>query len=162
MSVEVLAAESEIRLQLHKYCRAVNELDAELLISLWHADGTIDCEEPALRGAAADLTGELIDWHRSWPERFHQLTNWIIKVDGDSAVSETYTLDVLRPAPGRKGDELDSHRRGRYLDRWSKRDGRWALDHRQFVRNYEWRQQVFAGSVEVRAQAPHQETAVAR
>jgi hypothetical protein len=23
--------------------------------------------------------------------------------------------------------------RGRYVDRWSRRDGRWAIDHRQFV-----------------------------
>ena len=25
--------------------------------------------------------------------------------------------------------------RGRYLDRWSRRDGRWAIDHRQFVQD---------------------------
>lgn len=138
--VQAMRSERDIRDRLHLYCRAVNELDLDLLPTLWHSDGTLDCEEPALRGAIADLAPRLLNWFRAWGTQNHQITNAIIEVDGDRAVSETYTFDVLRAA-GVAG-VLDSHRRGRYLDRWSRREGRWALEHRQYVCSYQWSQSV--------------------
>jgi hypothetical protein len=36
----------------------------------------------------------------------------------------------MRPADGVVRDMFG---RGRYVDRWSRRDGRWAVDHRNYV-----------------------------
>ncbi|QTH21123.1 nuclear transport factor 2 family protein [Rhizorhabdus wittichii] len=60
-----------------------------------------------------------------------QITNILIRIDGDHAASEAYVTATLR-------FEQDGVRRqatvlGRHLDRWSCRAGRWAVDHRHFV-----------------------------
>ena len=62
----------------------------------------------------------------------HQITNVLIEVDGDRAVSESYVTVCLRTKP-HEGGVTDIESRGRYLDRWSRRDGRWAIEHRQYV-----------------------------
>lgn len=141
--IEKLQAEREIRDQLHRYCDAVNGLDIDALATVWHADATIDCEEPVLKGPAVEAFGPLLQWYRLGNSRNIQFTNVIIEVEGDRAVSESYSMDVL----GAMGSEsvADRHRRGRYLDRWSRRGGLWALDHRAYVLSYEWGQNVLVG-----------------
>ena len=76
----------------------------------------------------------LLNWmwkvHAGMQVHSHQLTNILIELDGDRAASETYATVVLRT----RGDAaLDIFVRGRYLDRWSRRDGIWAMDHRIHV-----------------------------
>jgi hypothetical protein len=66
----------------------------------------------------------------------HQITNILIEVEGDRAVSEAYFTASLQAAPKAddQGGTVTEHLwRGRYLDRWSKREGRWAIDHRQVI-----------------------------
>jgi hypothetical protein len=64
----------------------------------------------------------------------HQMTNSTIKVTGDTAVSETYGIVPLR-RPVKAGDKtmMTEIYVTRYLDRWSKRNGRWALDDRKLI-----------------------------
>ena len=63
----------------------------------------------------------------------HQITNVLIDVhDGDHAVSEAYVTALVRTNP-QDGKTTDFVARGRYLDRWSRRSGTWAIDHRQYV-----------------------------
>src|SRR2546426_192054 len=64
--------------------------------------------------------------------RSHQITNILIEVDGDSAASEAYVTVALR-TKAEAGQATEIVARGRYVDRWSRRDGRWAIDHRHFV-----------------------------
>ena len=146
-ALEKLAADREIRRQLHHYCRAVDRLDVELLRSVWHPDGTLDFEEPALVGPVAELGESLIEWYGGWAAHCVQVSNVLIEVRGDRAVSEAYTLDVLRAHPDGAGGVVDRHRRGRYVDRWSRRDGRWAIDRRQVLEAFVWEQPVVEGSI---------------
>jgi len=62
----------------------------------------------------------------------HQITNILIELDGDAAASESYVTVALRTKPD-AGKATQIEARGRYADRWSRRDGRWAIDHRHFV-----------------------------
>ena len=48
------------------------------------------------------------------------------------AISEAYVTVCLRNEV-EPGHVVDIVGRGRYVDRWSRRDGRWAIDHRRYV-----------------------------
>jgi hypothetical protein len=57
-------------------------------------------------------------------------------VNGDRATSEAYVTVALRTKPN-EGSIADIVDRGRYLDRWSRREGRWAIDDRTFVEDFQ-------------------------
>lgn len=140
---EILAADREIRRQLCNYCRAVDRVDVELWKSVWHPDGTLDypdSQETGIQGVARDVAELMTRGHEAWASHSHHLTNFLLKVSGDLAVTETGASAILRGYPDSDGRVIDDHYRGRYLDRWSKRDGRWAIDHRLMVEDFTWRQ----------------------
>ena len=59
------------------------------------------------------------------------MSNIIIELDGDKAGSEAYVTIALRRVDG---DRLfESAVRGRYIDWWSRRDGRWGIDRRVYL-----------------------------
>ena len=62
----------------------------------------------------------------------HQVTNILIEVDGDRAGSESYVTARLWNR-SESGEIIQLVAVGRYVDRWSRRDGIWAIDHRHFV-----------------------------
>jgi hypothetical protein len=114
--------------QIYRYGRGVDRMDAPLTRSCWHGDGTAD-----YRDMFEGTVDGLIEWmwkvHAAMQTHSHQMTNILIELDAaaDRAVSETYATVALRSvgeAP------LDIVTRGRYLDRWSRRGGVWAIDHR--------------------------------
>jgi hypothetical protein len=60
------------------------------------------------------------------------VTNITIEVDGDRAGSEAYAFGTLwNTTP--EGTLVVLTAYGRYLDKWSRRNGAWAIDHRRFV-----------------------------
>jgi SnoaL-like protein len=130
--VETLLAKQAIRENMQNYCRGIDRLDRDLFTSVWHPDATVDYEGMN-RCSAAEITDIFMENHRGWAFHSHQITNSTIKVTGDRAVSETYVTAVVRSFPDSSGHSVDMHYRGRYLDRWSKREGRWAIDHRHLI-----------------------------
>jgi hypothetical protein len=132
-SVEVLAAKQAITEVLYHYCRGLDRMDRAMALSVWHADGTADY------GEIYSGTGHgFVDWvwlaHAAMATHSHQITNVLIDVypDGDRAASEAYVTAAVRTNP-QDGETIDFVARGRYLDRWSRRAGTWAIDHRQYV-----------------------------
>lgn len=67
-----------------------------------------------------------------WEAHQHYVTNTTIDLDGDSAHVETYWIVVGR----RKLNSATDMHGGRYVDRFEKRNGRWAIAARVCV--YEW------------------------
>jgi hypothetical protein len=130
--IEVLLAKQAIRENLQNYCRAIDRLDRELLESVWHVDATAEYEG-LFNGTAAEVVDFFMVCHLGYQVHSHQITNVTVKVDGDRAVSEAYVTAVIRSFPDESGHCVDMSYRGRYLDRWSKREGRWAIDHRYLV-----------------------------
>jgi SnoaL-like domain len=118
---------------MNRYCRSMDRIDARLGYSVWHEDGMADY------GSVFTGTGHgFIDWvcafHRTLLSHHHQVGNALIAIDGDRAGSESYvTVDLLRAEGDRRVLRTG---RGRYLDDWSRRDGRWALERRRFVLNF--------------------------
>ena len=132
-ALTLLLAEREIREQLHTCCRALDRLDLPLLQSVWHADGRMDDGHSGLRGSVARLAGTMIEGLRSAQCHAHHISNIVIDVNGDRAVSESYVAKICRSI-----SLVDSHYHGRCIDNWSKREGRWAIDHRHAVCSFAW------------------------
>ena len=124
-SVRELLAKQAITEALHSYCHGLDRFDRGLA-DIWHEGGTADY------GAIFEGTGAgFLDWvwpvHETFEVTSHQVTNILVTVDGDQATSETYVTVCLRNA------EMDIVNRGRYSDTWSRRDGRWGVDHRTYT-----------------------------
>ncbi len=130
--VDDLIAKAAIRYVLSRYCRGIDRMDREMAYSVWHDNGTahyIDTYEGSGRG--------FIDWvweaHRAMQRHSHQITNVLIEVDGAAASSEAYVTAGLWTTPDSDGAQTEILVRARYLDRWSRRGGCWAIDQRLCV-----------------------------
>ena len=131
-ALQELLDKEAIRDVIYRYSRGLDRMDKEMAYSVWHPDGT------ALYYGIFEGTGHgFVDWvwkaHEAMESHSHQMTNSLIQVDGDRAISETYAIVSLRTNPDVNGKQSELVSRGRYLDRWSKREGRWAIEHRVYV-----------------------------
>lgn len=113
---------------IHHYCRAVDRFDRELLLSVYHADA-IDDHGVFVGGPAA-----FADWAFAFHREHQHLTQHIVtnhscELDGDSAHTETYWMFA---AMNKTGAPL-SLGGGRYIDRFERRQGRWAIAARKCV-----------------------------
>jgi len=116
------------------YCRAMDRIDQDLTVSVWSPGGT--CNYTSTAGTPDAL---IVDYlvgstraRASFANHSHQIANTLIRVAGDEAVSEAYFTASLQTFP-QDGKVTEHLWRGRYLDRWSKRNGGWTIDHRQVV-----------------------------
>jgi hypothetical protein len=134
-TLQQLADREEIRELLYRYCRAVYRIDAPMGHSVWHRDGTADYGEAIYIGTGRGAIDLICQAHRGMLNHSHQVTNITITLDGDRAASESYVFATLRLAG--EGSRMQGHVWGRYLDRWSRRDGRWGIDHRVCVIDFD-------------------------
>ncbi len=119
---------------LHLYARAVDRLDVPLGHALWHADGTADYGD-YYQGSGSGVVDRICADHSGLLAHCHQMTNMVIALDGDRAGSETYCIAALRMQ--RPDGQMQMSVWTRYVDRWSWRDGRWAMDHRIALREFD-------------------------
>lgn len=135
-----LAACEAIRRQLHHYCRAMDRRDHELGYAVWHEDGTADYGAAVFQGSGRDFVDQASRNHLKHAAHSHQIATVGIEVYGSHAASEAYVTVRLRTAV--QGGFTEHVYVGRYLDRWSCRDGRWAIDHRVWVLDFDSRHHV--------------------
>ena len=120
---------------IYRYCRAMDRIDREQGYAIWHADGTADYGEAVYQGDARGFVDQVCEQHARLLRHSHQVTNIIIELDGDHAASESYYTTALRMM---RGDAMTEIRVwGRYIDTWSKRGGRWGIDHRIAIRDFD-------------------------
>lgn len=120
---------------IHRYCRSVDRLDATLGHAIWHADGHADYGADVYQGDGRGSIDHIVAQHRQTLRHAHQVTNILIDLDGDRAGSESYCIAALRV--GSPGREKQIMVWSRYVDRWSRREGRWGLDHRIAIRDFD-------------------------
>jgi len=127
MDATAVAAHLEIQQVLYRYCRAVDRGDAALLESVYHP-GAID-NHGAFHGTGAEFAAMLVPAMDASPRvGQHHITNILIDLDGEAAHVESYFL-ALHPA----ADGTHIPVTGRYLDRFERRKGRWAIAERTVV-----------------------------
>lgn len=113
---------------IYRYCRAMDRIDPELGYSIWHDDGTADYGADVYQGSGRGFIDHVCKQHQGLLSHSHQVTNIIIELDGEHAASEAYVFATLRI---QRGDALMQMMVwSRYIDQWSKRDGRWGIDKR--------------------------------
>lgn len=147
-SVEVLIAKQTIMEALYRYCKGLDRMDRAMVLSLWHDDGTADYGNYH-RGTGQGFVEYVWPFHASLKTHSHQITNVLIDVNTDDgrAVSEAYVTVCLQSNPD-AGLVTYIMSQGRYLDRWSRRGGMWAVDHRRFVEDVTVHQQLSVAAVE--------------
>jgi len=128
------AAKQAITEVINRYCRGMDRMDRELTLSCWHPGGTDD-HAPLYSGSAEGFVKWLWPVHAAMVSTRHVVSNILIDVDGDKAVSESYWTVTLRTT-GPKG-LVDIVGGGRYLDRLECIGGGWAFRHRQSVHDWD-------------------------
>ena len=119
---------------IYRYCRAVDRLDHELGYSIWHDDAIADYGA-YYHGRGRGVIDLICADHRQLLCHSHQVTNVLIEFDGDRAGSEAYVTANLRVE--RDGQLRQITVWSRYVDRWSRRDGRWGIDRRIAIRDFD-------------------------
>lgn len=127
-----LADRRDIEALIHRYARAVDRIDTALGKSVFHTDATADYGDYYV-GSAHGVIDTICEGHRHCVMHSHQITTTIIEIDGDRAGSEAYHFAAVRMMAESKLMQVTIW--GRYLDRWSRREGRWGIDHRQVIRD---------------------------
>lgn len=116
---------------LMRYSRGVDRLDRDLILSAYHGDAVDD------HGMFVGTRDEFADWviamHSSTHlAQQHCLFNHTCELAGDVAHTETYYLFA---GMNRVGEPLVVSG-GRYVDRFERRDGRWAIADRLCLRDW--------------------------
>ena len=134
LDLQALADKQAIADVIYRYCRAMDRIDAELGYTVWHADGQADYGEEVYQGSGRGFIDFVCAQHRKTITHVHQVTNVLIEVDGDQAGSEAYVVSDLRFMHGHQLKQVTTW--GRYVDQWSRREGRWAIDKRLAIRDF--------------------------
>lgn len=112
------------------YCRGIDRCDLELALSIVHLD------DPQFADALRLETTASVERHRDhYLSSIHYVTNVVIRLDGDTASSESYLHGTLKYQ--RDGQLYHQKGGGRWLDRWAFRNGAWRISQpRKFM--LEW------------------------
>jgi hypothetical protein len=133
--VQTLADRMDIFDCLTRYTRGVDRLDRELARSAYHDDAIDD--HVGFVGPVDDFLDWAFEYHGTQVRHQHYITNHTVEIDGDEAHAETYYLFV---GTVRHDDEPLTVTGGRYVDRFERRDGRWAIASRLCL--VEWRTEL--------------------
>jgi len=118
----------KIREVVTNYCRGVDRMDRELLMSCYHPDAIDD--HGFFVGGREDFWDWVNHYHNNAQSAHqHIITNHTCDLDGDTAHAETYWLMAGMDAQ----DHTLTIGGGRYIDRLEKRDGEWRIAARKCV-----------------------------
>ncbi|HQR02916.1 MAG: nuclear transport factor 2 family protein [Proteobacteria bacterium] len=125
-----LLEKSAIRDVLYRYCRGLDRMDKPMSYAVFAAESTTN-----YHGIYQGTGHGFIDWvwesHKLMATHSHQITNMLIDLQGNTATSEAYVTVILQQHRTEGAVEIQC--RGRYLDRWTKRDGRWEIVEREHI-----------------------------
>lgn len=127
-------ARRQITDALHRYCRGIDRMDAELIRSAYHDDG-YDDHGDLFRGPVEDYIAWVLP---TLAERFtstmHTLSNITIERDGDRARTESYLI-AYHVSSGTGSLRVFG---ARYVDRFENRaDIGWRIAHRTLVSEWQ-------------------------
>ncbi len=130
-----LLAKQAITEAIYRYCRGFDRFDSELVRSTWHPGGRADYGAHLYQGTGDGFVAWCWPQHEASTALAHQVLNILISVDGERAASEAYVRGVLRYRREDTGTvEIVNY--GRYVDEWSFKNGRWALEFRRYVQDF--------------------------
>lgn len=136
-ALRTLLDKEAIREASLRYTRGLDRHDDDIVAKAYHPGATDD--HGGYIGDAAGFIRYAREGHsRNWTVHHHYITNQTIDLDGDMAHVETYFLATLR----RESGVVDMVG-GRYVDRFERQDGLWAVADRACL--WEWNGELPAG-----------------
>lgn len=159
-----IADRMQIQDVLHRWCRAVDRLDAPGMLAVFWP-GAIDSHGPYI-GPVEGLVEWIQQRHRPIQVSSHFIGNLLIEfATPDLALVETYVRTIQQYPPqakqqlaqltggaaGEPGMPMDMFTSSRYLDRMERRDGEWRIARRDLIQD--WKQIV---DVKYAALQPHE------
>lgn len=141
-TLQLLTDKQAITEMIYRYCRSVDRLDIPLGHSIWHEDAVADYGPDVYRGNGRGAIDHICAQHRHTLHHSHQVSNILIDVQGDQAGSESYVTATLRMKRGEGLKQVMVW--SRYIDSWSRRHGRWGLDKRIAIRDFDEMRDVTA------------------
>jgi hypothetical protein len=144
--VRELKDRQEIYDCIMRYCRGIDRLDRDMLLSAYHPDAIDD--HGTFVGPVAKFWDYVFELHSTYQHRTqHHITNHRCQIEGDVAHTESYY--IFRSL--NKQPPLYTNASGRYLDRLEKRQGRWGIAERIClveIRNEFWAPTGFEGDTD--------------
>jgi hypothetical protein len=122
-AVAALLAKQEITEVLHRYARGIDRCDEALLRTCFHADSQHD--HGPFKGPSREFCDYAMKYVGAMNRSAHMVSNILIELKGDRAVSECHFLAHLRSSDA--GGEKNRIVKGRYLDLFEKLDGAWKI-----------------------------------
>lgn len=127
--LEAALARAEIHDLCMAYGRGVDRADEDLLRSIFSDDSTVITG--VVNGSGAEFAKTICTFVTTTLDLcFHSMANEWVEVNGDEAVGEHYALAHMVM------DGFDVMTGGRYLDRYVRRDGKWLIQARTFVTDW--------------------------
>ena len=121
----------KIREVVTNYCRGVDRMDRDLLMSVYHPDAIDD--HGFFVGGREDFWNWVQHYHcNAQIAHQHIITNHTCELDGDTAHTETYWMMAGMDAK----DGTLTLGGGRYIDRMERRDGEWRIAARKCVADW--------------------------
>ena len=137
--IQLLLDKQEIYELLCRYCRGIDRLDKELVLSCFHPGATdihVGVGSNAVHTGSIEefLDKEWDSWKR-YAGSQHHLCNHLCEVIDDVALAETYQFSFYWAEPG---DDLEFNvvNSNRYIDRFERRNSEWRIAHRELYRNF--------------------------
>ncbi len=133
--MDQLAARSDIADVLNRYARGWDRLDEEALRSCFWEDA--DHHHGGFQGKSHAFITRAFPMVQKVKGTQHAITNIMIELDGDRALSECYFNAYHRRMTKDGTHEEDYFSRGRYIDRLERRGGIWRIAMRRGLNDYE-------------------------
>lgn len=126
--VRELYDRQKIREVVTNYCRGVDRMDRELLLSCYHPDAV---DDHGFFVGGPEAFWDWVNHYHNNAQATHQhiITNHNCDLEGDVAHAETYWMMAGMDAK----DFTLAIGGGRYVDRMEKRDGQWRIAARKCV-----------------------------
>jgi len=137
-TVDEIAAEfadrEAIRDCLYRYCRGIDRLDVELILSAYWPDAT-DEHGNFLANSAQEFVDHAVPIIQSMDLTTHFLGNILIDVRGGTAFVESY-IQAFHRMRREDGSRYDHMSTSRFIDRMERREGQWRIKRRVVVRDW--------------------------
>ncbi len=133
----------QVRGALLSYCRGIDRLDPTAILAAFHPGAMLIDYGPEPTTIEA-FTERVIPSLRSrYRSTQHRITNLMVDIDGPSVLAEAYIL-AFHVQPGESAEENSARGpdpetaaqdrlvtfNGRYIDRYTERDGQWRISER--------------------------------
>ena len=123
---------------INRYARGMDRLDRDLVLSAYHSDAIDD--HVAFVGPVEKFVDWAFEYHGGQLRHQHYVLNHCAEIDRDTAHTETYYVFIATECDPNSPLLMVG---GRYIDRFERRNGKWAIAARVCLA--EWQTNVPSG-----------------